>query len=402
MMVRSATRGAVVFGRGGVRYLDEDRVEGDDPTTLFGPHTIMSLKHEDGMVHAPDLLFISQYDPDMGEVAAFEEQIGSHGGLGGFQTQPFILHPVDWELDEPVPLGAPAIYRNLRRWLSSIGIELGKPAGAGTRTDVSAGSGTCGGIDLAPPAGPDCPACDTVDLSRTLRVAAMTDVDERLITGETVVRSTSKHWIAPLGDSKWAILMIVGALIAAWLQGDSTSGVTGFVNRGLELVRLALFLGGIAWIVYNVVAWRTAEYHVTNRRVFGTDGLVRRRQTDTLLTSIADVKTVIPWLGRMLGFGHVRIVSASGEAGADSFTNIRDVEPFKREILEQKSGVGAQGERAADAQPAAAPPPIPASPAPPSSADITATLGELARLRDAGAITADEYEAKKTELLARL
>ena len=88
----------------------------------------------------------------------------------------------------------------------------------------------------------------------------MTDLDERLITGETVVRSTSKHWIAPLGDSVWAILMIVGALIAAWLQGDSTTGVAGFFNRGLELVRLALFLGGIAWIVYNIVAWRTAEY----------------------------------------------------------------------------------------------------------------------------------------------
>jgi len=232
----------------------------------------------------------------------------------------------------------------------------------------------------------------------------MADLDERLITGETVVRTTSKHWIAPLGDSIWAILLIVGALIAAWLQGDSTTGVAGFLNRGLELVRLALFLGGIAWIVYNIVAWRTAEYHVTNRRVFGTDGLLRRRQTDTLLTSIADVKTVIPWLGRILGFGHVRIVSASGEAGSDSFTNIRDVEPFKREILEQKSGVAAQAERAADAPPAAAPSstPTPTTPAPPSSADITATLGELARLRDAGAITAAEYEAKKTELLARL
>ena len=32
------------------------RVEGEDPTTLFGPHTIMSLKREDAMVHAPDLL----------------------------------------------------------------------------------------------------------------------------------------------------------------------------------------------------------------------------------------------------------------------------------------------------------------------------------------------------------
>ena len=88
------------------------------------------------------------------------------------------------------------------------------------------------------------------------------------------------------------------------------------MNRILELLRLTLFLGGLAWIGYNIVAWRTAEY-VTNLRVLGTDGLLRRRSTDTLLTSIADVRTVIPWLGRMLGFGHIRIMSASGAAGAD-------------------------------------------------------------------------------------
>ncbi len=126
MMVRSEEHGAVVFGPRGVRYLDQDRVEGEDPTTLFGPHTIMSLKREDAMVHAPDLLFISEYNPELGEVAAFEELIGSHGGLGGPQTQPFILHPSDWTLDEDVPLGAPAVYRNLRRWIESLGIKLGK------------------------------------------------------------------------------------------------------------------------------------------------------------------------------------------------------------------------------------------------------------------------------------
>jgi hypothetical protein len=79
------------------------------------------------MPHAPDLLLISQFDPELGEVAAFEEQIGSHGGLGGAQSEPFILHPVEWELDEPIPLGAPAIYRNLRRWIEALGIKLGAP-----------------------------------------------------------------------------------------------------------------------------------------------------------------------------------------------------------------------------------------------------------------------------------
>jgi hypothetical protein len=137
LLVRSKAFGAVVFGPNGTRFLDEDRVEGEDPTTLFGPHTIMSLKRADAMTHAPDLLLISQYDPELGEVAAFEELIGSHGGLGGPQTEPFILHPVEWQLDEEIPLGAPAIYRNLRRWLESIGIKLGPQAAGGATADAT-------------------------------------------------------------------------------------------------------------------------------------------------------------------------------------------------------------------------------------------------------------------------
>jgi uncharacterized membrane protein YvlD (DUF360 family) len=132
LMVRSQSHGAVVFGHNGARYLDEDRVEGEDPTVVFGPHTVISLKREDAMTHAPDLLFISQFDPELGEVAAYEELIGSHGGLGGPQTEPFILHPMEWQLDEDIPLGAPSIYRNIRHWLASIGIELGvQPAAEG-------------------------------------------------------------------------------------------------------------------------------------------------------------------------------------------------------------------------------------------------------------------------------
>jgi uncharacterized membrane protein YvlD (DUF360 family) len=140
LMVQSKARGAIVFGPKGTRYLDDDRVEGEDPTTLFGPHTVVSLKREDAMLHAPDLLLLSQYEPALGEVAAFEELIGSHGGLGGPQTEPFILHPVDWDLDEDVPLGAPAIYRNIRRWLASIGIALGPEAPIATTAAPTSGS----------------------------------------------------------------------------------------------------------------------------------------------------------------------------------------------------------------------------------------------------------------------
>ncbi len=33
------------------------------------------------------------YDESTNEVAAFEELVGSHGGLGGDQTKPFIMYP---------------------------------------------------------------------------------------------------------------------------------------------------------------------------------------------------------------------------------------------------------------------------------------------------------------------
>ena len=37
----------------------------------------------------------SFYDPDLDEGCAFEELISFHGGLGGPQTRPFVLHPAE-------------------------------------------------------------------------------------------------------------------------------------------------------------------------------------------------------------------------------------------------------------------------------------------------------------------
>ncbi len=133
LLVDTRDDGGLVLGHDGALYLRDGRVEGTDPTARFGPHTAQSLRRIHEMPHAPDMLVISEYNPVLGEVAAFEELIGSHGGLGGPQTEPFILHPVDWKLDEDVPLGAPAIYRNLRRWLADIGIELGPRRDGATR-----------------------------------------------------------------------------------------------------------------------------------------------------------------------------------------------------------------------------------------------------------------------------
>jgi hypothetical protein len=93
-------------------------VEGENPLASFGPNAAQHLLRNDGFPDAPDLYVNSFYDPETEEGAAFEEQIGFHGGLGGPQTQPFLLFPSELPLpDEPL-VGAAAVHRVLKGWVS--------------------------------------------------------------------------------------------------------------------------------------------------------------------------------------------------------------------------------------------------------------------------------------------
>ena len=58
----------------------------------------------------------SFYDPALDEGCAFEELISFHGGLGGMQTRPFILHPASLELPGEPLIGAASVHAVLRGW----------------------------------------------------------------------------------------------------------------------------------------------------------------------------------------------------------------------------------------------------------------------------------------------
>ena len=58
-------------------------------------------------------------DKENDEVAAFEELVGSHGGLGGTQTKPFIMHPIYWKINDDL-IGAESIYHLLKRELENL------------------------------------------------------------------------------------------------------------------------------------------------------------------------------------------------------------------------------------------------------------------------------------------
>ena len=120
LLVRSA-RGATVIGPAGVRYLDDDEVEGDDPLAPFGANAARHVKRTDGFPHCPDIVVNSTYWAEFDEVAAFEELVGSHGGMGGGQSFPFALVPSEWGAAEEPVIGAEALHAHLRRWLADLG-----------------------------------------------------------------------------------------------------------------------------------------------------------------------------------------------------------------------------------------------------------------------------------------
>jgi Type I phosphodiesterase / nucleotide pyrophosphatase len=120
LLVRSGADGSLVLGAGGRRHLADGRVEGDDPLASFSPTAASHLARSDGFEHAPDIWVNSFYDPNLDEGCAFEELISFHGGMGGLQTQPFILAPVELPLPDERIVGAAAVHRLLKGWRSAL------------------------------------------------------------------------------------------------------------------------------------------------------------------------------------------------------------------------------------------------------------------------------------------
>jgi uncharacterized membrane protein YvlD (DUF360 family) len=121
LLVRSAEHGPLVLGRDGCHALASGAVEGTDPLAPFGPNAARHVLRTDGFAHCPDLVLNSTWWPETDEVAAFEELVGSHGGMGGPQAHPFLLAPAGLPLPGEPLVGAEHVHAVMRGWLARLG-----------------------------------------------------------------------------------------------------------------------------------------------------------------------------------------------------------------------------------------------------------------------------------------
>jgi hypothetical protein len=110
----------LVLGASGWRLLTEAGTvggEGMDPIAVYGPHAASDLRLLAERHHVGDVVLLGRFDPHTGEVAAFEELVGSHGGLGGGQTGAVLIHPSDWQLPSGSVLSGTDVHELLLRHL---------------------------------------------------------------------------------------------------------------------------------------------------------------------------------------------------------------------------------------------------------------------------------------------
>jgi hypothetical protein len=277
----------------------------------------------------------------------------------------------------------------------------------------------------------------------------MSYADSLLSTGERVTHRVRQHWLVLLWGARIPIVAIIAALLLLFLNQQ---GVAEPYRTVLGYLSAILFIGGLAFLAWATLRYLNTEFLLTNRRVVQVEGVINKRATDSSLEKINDAVLTQSIFGRVFGFGDLDILTAA-EAGIERFRMIIDPISFKRAMLDAKheyevdmersgwqpsppiravSGAGsapsATGQAAAPiragaptvatpspvttdparsgpAGPATAAAPLTAPAAAPSRAnpdEVTRTLASLADLRDRGAISPEEFEAKKTDLLGRL
>jgi PH (Pleckstrin Homology) domain-containing protein/putative oligomerization/nucleic acid binding protein len=259
----------------------------------------------------------------------------------------------------------------------------------------------------------------------------MSYADGLLATGERITHREKQHPFIFVWGARWTILAVVIAIVLFWFGGNlDPNGFSGTLRQLIGWITAILFFGGIAVFVWTALRYVNQEYVLTNRRVIQVEGVLNRSSTDSSLEKINDAVLTQSVFGRMFGFGDLTVLTAS-ESAIDKMKMIRNPVAFKKAMLDAKHEAEVEIERAGWAPsppirepgPAAAsssgPPTEPVSgiprPAGASAAsgaaapsapvdpeEVTRTLASLADLRDRGAISPEDYEAKKAELLGRL
>ena len=205
-------------------------------------------------------------------------------------------------------------------------------------------------------------------------------IDSLLGEREKIVHTARQHWFILarniLAEIIVIFLIFVGTIVASFTIQ------TKLPISLIVLIGFVLILLPIITMTRDILVWSNRQFIVTNRRVIQISGVINKNVTDSSLEKVNDVKMEQSAFGRMFNYGDIEILTAS-ELGANLFKRIEKPVKFKTAMINAKENL----ERGATIAP---------------REDIPALINQLDQLRQQGALTEEEFQQKKNDLLAKL
>jgi uncharacterized membrane protein YdbT with pleckstrin-like domain len=195
---------------------------------------------------------------------------------------------------------------------------------------------------------------------------------------ETIVLVTRQHWLVMLGEILVEALLTIAIIVLITM-------LFGLLPNPLVLLGYLLLLLPFGSMLRDYLIWSNRKYIVTSRRVIQISGMFSKNVTDSSLEKVNDVKMEQSFLGRLLDYGDVEILTAS-ELGVNLFRRIGRPIRFKTAMLNAKARL--EQEQAGGGKSA--------------EMDIPALIAHLDDLRKHGVLSEEEFQKKKADLLAKL
>lgn len=209
--------------------------------------------------------------------------------------------------------------------------------------------------------------------------------ESELHATEELILDLHPHWwffaksVAMLAVS---VLLAIFVLSRGWTWANIPVALFVFVT--------------LVWFVQRYIAWVSTHFVLTSDRVIFRSGIISKHGIEIPLERINTIFFHQRIFERLLGLGDLEIESASKD-GAQRFEDIHNPSGVQNEIYQQmeanqiKNAQRISGAITEAQRTAAAP-----------SDSVPDQIAQLAKLRDSGAITEAEFQAKKAELLDRM
>ena len=211
----------------------------------------------------------------------------------------------------------------------------------------------------------------------------MSYLNDLMSTGETVQFVTRQHWVTLLrAMAAYGFLIAVLLLLSgvgAGMDADWATPASWIAAFAITLPLLLLLL--------DIAQWSNRQYVVTTRRVLEFEGVLNKHISDSNLDKVNDLVINQSVLGRLLGYGDVDVITGS-DLGLNCLDRISRPMQFQRAILDNKEDLDTLA-RLRDDTTSTGP-------------DAAVAIERLAVLKERGLISAEEFDRKKTELLARI